>query len=44
MFALEKPKEMALIKPRPGRQRVSVDAAYQEMISKLPKTFEHLGK
>ena len=44
MFALQKPKEMATIKPRPGRQRVNVDAALNDMLAKLPKTFEYLGK
>jgi hypothetical protein len=44
MRTLEKPKEMAMIKPRPDRQRVDVEAAYKAMIRKLPKTFAHLAK
>ncbi len=44
MYALEKPREMAVIKPRQGRQRIDLEAAYKEMITKLPKTFEHLAK
>ena len=44
MFALERPKEMAVIRPRQGRKRTDVDAAFKDMLQKLPKTFEYLGK
>lgn len=44
MSTLQKPEEMAVIKPRQGKKRVDVEAAYRDMIAKLPKTFEHLGK
>jgi len=43
MFALQKPKEMAVAKPRKSG-RVNVEESYRRMIGKLPKTFEKLAQ
>lgn len=44
MYALQKPKEMKVLKAAGGRRRVDVEAAYRDMMRKLPKTFEYLAK
>lgn len=44
MLALQKPKEMAVAKPRKDGKRVDVQDTYKRMIAKYPKTFEYLAK
>jgi hypothetical protein len=44
MLALEKPKQMAVAKPRNDGKRVDIKAAYKDAMKKYPKTMAYLAK
>lgn len=44
MIALEKPKVMAMPKPRKDGERVSAREAFGAAMAKFPKTMAHLAK
>lgn len=44
MLALEKPKEMAIAKPRKDGKRVCVEDTYRRAVKQFPKTLDYLAR
>jgi len=44
MIAIEKPKEMAVARPRSDGKRADIKAVYRDAMKKYPRTMAHLAK
>lgn len=44
MLTLQKPKEMAVAKPRKDGKRVNVEDTYRRAMKQFPKTMEYLAR